>query len=362
VKARPRVAHLVAALFDENIGIIGGGERYALELARHMAESTPTRLVTFGPSTETRTLGNLEINVVRRAWRVGGRETNSIGPGLLPQLKHADVIHCYNKNLVATRCAAAFGALFGKRVFITDLGGSSGGTINRLGRENWIHGRLHISRFSENLAGDTGSPASKVILGGVDASRFFPSLASPHTDRVLFVGRLLPHKGIDTLIAALPADMTLEIIGRPYDDEYYSELRTLASGKQVAFLTDVDDTNLLAAYQRSTCVVLPSVYRTMYGRTTRFPELLGQTLLEGMACAKPVICSAAGSMPEIVDDGVNGFVVAPGDVESLNQKLQWIRDHPEAARSMGMKGRERALTEFSWESVVDRCLSAYASR
>ena len=74
-------------------------------------------------------------------------------------------------------------------------------------------------------------------------------------------------------------------VGRPYDATYYRELRALATGKRVAFLTDIDDANLVAAYQRAACVVLPSVYTSIYGRTTRFPELLGQTLLEGMACA-----------------------------------------------------------------------------
>ncbi len=360
--AGPRVVHVVAALFDKDIGIIGGGERYALELATHMADKTPTRLVTFGPAAGKRTIRNLEVEIVRRTWCVGGRVTNPIGPGLFARLRDADVIHCYNKNLVSTRAAAAFGAMNKRCVFVTDLGGSYGGTINRLGRENWFHGRLHISQFSETLAGDAGSSTSEVILGGVDASRFAPAACSGDFDRVLFVGRLLPHKGIDTLIAALPSNMCLEIVGRPYDEAYYRELRALATGKRVAFLTDIDDANLVAAYQRAACVVLPSVYKTMYGRATRFPELLGQTLLEGMACAKPVICSAAGSMPEVVDDGMNGFVVPPGDVTSLNEKLRWIRDHPDEARSMGMKGRERALNKFSWDSVVDRCLNAYASR
>jgi glycosyltransferase involved in cell wall biosynthesis len=155
--------------------------------------------------------------------------------------------------------------------------------------------------------------------------------------------------------------MCLEVVGRPYDKEYYRELRALATGKRVAFLTDIDDANLVSAYQRAACVVLPSVYTSMYGRTTRFPELLGQTLLEGMACGKPVICSSAGSMPEVVENGVCGFVVPSGNVESLNEKLQWIRDHPERAQSMGIAGRERALTAFSWNCVVDRCLTAYAS-
>jgi type III pantothenate kinase len=89
------------------------------------------------------------------------------------------------------------------------------------------------------------------------------------------------------------------------------------------------------------------------------PELLGQTLLEGMACGAPVICTAVGGMPEVVEDGVTGFVIAPGDVAGLREKLVALVGDDDAARRMGVAGHDRVRRLFSWDEVVARCLRAY---
>ena len=144
-------------------------------------------------------------------------------------------------------------------------------------------------------------------------SKFSPCEQVRKDGSVLFVGRLLPHKGIDDLIKAVPSDMPLEIIGRPTEPRYFDDLRALAEGKRVMFRTACSDEQMIEAYRRATCVVLPSVYQTMYGEKTSVPELLGQTLLEGMACGTPAICTDVASMPEVVEDRVTGFVVPPND-------------------------------------------------
>src|SRR5262249_14619684 len=110
---------------------------------------------------------------------------------------------------------------------------------------------------------------------------------------------------------------------------------------------------------RALCIVLPSTYRTLYGHESRVPELLGQTLLEGMACATPAICTDVASMPEIVEDGVSGFVVPPNDPATLGQRLRWLRDHPHEAEAMGQAARRRVLEKFTWPAVVRRCLKLY---
>jgi len=98
----------------------------------------------------------------------------------------------------------------------------------------------------------------------------------------------------------------------------------------------------------------------MYGAQTKVPELLGQTLLEGMACATPVICTNVASMPEIVNDGLTGFVVPPNDVATLRQRLTWLFEHPREASVMGERARRRVLEKFTWPMVVRRCLEIYA--
>jgi starch synthase len=99
----------------------------------------------------------------------------------------------------------------------------------------------------------------------------------------------------------------------------------------------------------------------MYGDETRIPELLGQTLLEGMACGIPTICTDVASMPEIVEDRVSGFVVPPNNPAALGQAVQWLVDHPAEAIEMGRAAHARVLEKFTWPTVVERCLDAYES-
>jgi hypothetical protein len=68
------------------------------------------------------------------------------------------------------------------------------------------------------------------------------------------------------------------------------------------------------------------------------------------------------SLPEVVVDGVTGFVVPPNDSVALRVKIRWLHDHPEAARRMGDAARQRVLDVFTWDRVVDRCLDAYGAR
>jgi glycosyltransferase involved in cell wall biosynthesis len=171
----------------------------------------------------------------------------------------------------------------------------------------------------------------------------------------------MPHKGINDLIKGLPPGLTLDLIGKAYDQRFVADLQQMAEGKPVRFRHDCGDKELIEAYRGALCVVLPSVYRTMYGEESNVPELLGQTLLEGMACGAPAICTNVASMPEVVEDGVTGFVVPPNDPEALGGKLTWLREHPEEARRMGERSRARILKLFTWPDVVRRCLQIYHS-
>ena len=97
----------------------------------------------------------------------------------------------------------------------------------------------------------------------------------------------------------------------------------------------------------------------MYGQRSNVPELLGQTLLEGMACGLPAICTNVASMPEVVEDGRTGFVVPPNDPHTLGERLRWLRDNPARAKQMGAAARQRMLEKFTWSAVVQRCLEIY---
>ncbi len=155
----------------------------------------------------------------------------------------------------------------------------------------------------------------------MDTSRFAPAPGTPRDGGVLYVGRILPHKGIDGVIRGLPEGVSLRIVGPPHHPGYLADLKRLAEGKPVTFHHDLNDGALIEEYRRALCVVLPSVYDDMYGHHSDVPELLGQTLLEGMACGAPGLCTDVASMPEIVTHGQTGFVVPPGNTDAMRDAI-----------------------------------------
>ncbi|HUA36458.1 MAG TPA: glycosyltransferase family 4 protein [Candidatus Binataceae bacterium] len=359
--ALARVLHVVPALFSANDGVVGGAERYAFELARHMADEVPTRLVTFGDEAREDRVGNLHYRVIGNSWYVRGERQNPFSTALIGELRAADVVHCHQQHIVASSVAALFCRMSGRRAFVTDEGGGGFDVSAFISTDRWFTAHLHLSNFARARFGHADKPWAQVILGGVDTVKFAPDDSIRRDVRALFVGRILPHKGVADLIEAVEPPLGLEIIGRAYDRSFVAALRTRAEGKEVTFRHDVSDSELVEAYRRALCVVLPSVYRAADGGETPVPELLGQTLLEGMACGAPAICTAVASMTEIVEDGVNGFVVPPNNPQALRERIIFLREHPETARAMGLAARQRVLEKFTWPRVVKRCLEIYAA-
>jgi glycosyltransferase involved in cell wall biosynthesis len=358
---RPRVVHIVPSFFRKEAGVLGGAERYALELARAMADRVPTALYSFGPAAERYTIGRLDVRIFRTLLHVRSRGGNPLAPAMLARLGRFDVIHCHQRSMVFSSLSAAVGRLLGRRVCVSDLGGGAWDLSAYLPTDRWYHRHLHISEYSRRLSGRTEDPRHAVILGGVDTAKFAPDPSVPRGDGVLFVGRLLPHTGVIDLVEAVAADTPLELIGQPYDARYVADLKAAAAGKRVIFRHDCDDAALVDAYRRAAVVVLPSVYDDRYGGRTRVPELLGQTLLEGMACGAPAVCTDVASMPEVVEHRVTGFIVPRNNPAALGDRIGWLRAHPGEARRMGEAARRRVCAQFTWDRVVDRCLDAYHS-
>lgn len=360
-RSSPRVLHIVPALFGADDGIFGGAERYAFELARFMAAEVPTTLVTFGERERCETVDGLNLRVIGDPWYVRKQRTNPISLSLVSEVRKANVVHCHQQHILASSLAALICKLSQRRVFVSDLGGGGWDVSAYVSTDRWYDGHLHLSEYSRHVFQQAGKPWSHVVFGGVDTEKFSPDPNRARAGNVLFVGRLLPHKGVNDLVTALPADMSLELVGRASDTRFLEDLKTMARGKQISFRHHCDDAMLVEAYRNALCVVLPSVYKNMYGDETRVPELLGQTLLEAMACGTPAICTDVASMPEVVDDGVTGFVVPARDPQALSARLLWLRDHPAEAIAMGQAARQRVLEKFTWPKVVQRCLKIYAS-
>jgi glycosyltransferase involved in cell wall biosynthesis len=351
---------VVPALFSPNGGVVGGAERYALELARYIAKEAPTTLVTFGDNERTESVDDLTIHVIGNPYYVKGQRGNPLAVRkLLGLLRKGDIVHCHQQHVVTSSLAALFCRITGRRVFVSDLGGGGWDVSAYVSTDAWFHGHLHISEYSRKIFGHAQSPRAHVILGGVDVEKFSPDEQVQKKGTILFVGRLLPHKGVNDLINAVTPEMNLEIVGHPYQQQFFEDLQQLAVGKNVSFRQDFDDRALIAAYRAARCVVLPSVYQSIYGQTTNVPELLGQALLEGMACGIPAICTEVASMPEIVEDGISGFIVPPNNPEVLRERLVWLGEHSREASEMGIAARRRVLDRFTWPLVVQRCMQAY---
>jgi glycosyltransferase involved in cell wall biosynthesis len=90
-----------------------------------------------------------------------------------------------------------------------------------------------------------------------------------------------------------------------------------------------------------------------------WPEPFGMVAIEAMMQGVPVVASAHGGLPEIVDHGVTGFLVPPGDSNQLAQALLRILRHRETAESMGAASYARAFDKFSIEACCDRFVSYY---
>ncbi|QEG27299.1 D-inositol 3-phosphate glycosyltransferase [Gemmata obscuriglobus] len=359
--SHPRVVHVTPALFGEG-GVFGGAERYSLELARHMAKVVPTALVAFGDEPRRFTTPEgLRVRVLGPAWRVRGQAFNRFHSGVVRAVAGADVVHCHQPRMLASEVCALLARATGRRAFASDLGAGGWGFSSRLNTDGWFHGHLHISEYSRQVAGHVGRPGAGVIYGGVNTDLFAPDSSVPREPLVVFVGRLMPHKGVDVLIDALPGGMDLELIGRPYHERFFADLKRLAAGKRVTFRPDCGDDDIVRAYRRAACVVLPSLYRDCYGNESKVPELLGQTLIEGMACGAPGICTAVASLPEVVTDGETGFVVPPNDPSALRARLEFLRDNATAVGELGRAARTRVLNHFTWGGTVMRCLEAYAA-
>jgi spore coat protein SA len=121
----------------------------------------------------------------------------------------------------------------------------------------------------------------------------------------------------------------------------------------------VPDGELPALYRSAAVLVLPSVERTCYGRRVEISELLGLSVLEAMASGLPVIATRVGGVPEIVADGETGFLVEPGNVDELHNRLALLLGDPALAAQMGHRARGVVVERFTWQHCAERCLAAY---
>ncbi|MBA2327820.1 MAG: glycosyltransferase family 4 protein [Actinobacteria bacterium] len=356
-----RVTHVAPTVFGSD-GIFGGGERYPLELARALAREVRCRLVTFGAAHRSREQDGLEVVVLRARRFARGHPAQPVGAGLVRALRDADVVHAHQLHSRTTTLALAAASIRPQRRVVTDhgllptRGRSATGLVDRF---------LAVSQYSADLL-DLPADRTRVIFGGADPARFRPD-PSESRSGVLFLGRLTPHKGVDRLIQALPAGAALTVAGAGGHDPalpergYVDRLHELAAASpaRVTFTGPVAETDLPALMRRAAVLALPSVDVTCYGRHVAISELLGLSVLEAMASGTPVVASKIGGVPEVVSDGHTGFLVPPGDVAALSDRLTTLLADRSLRERMGREARALVSERFTWESCARRCLDTY---
>jgi alpha-maltose-1-phosphate synthase len=357
-----RVVHVAPTPFGP-AGIFGGGERYPLELGRALAHHVDCELVSFGREARSWTdSAGLQIRILRSLTFLGSHPAHPLALGLGLALSEADIVHTHQLRSAPSRMAALHARIRRIPTAVTDHGLIGG---NWAGLLPWLFDRfLTVSAYS---ARQLAAPASRtrVVYGGADPARFWPD---PEGRRrgVLFVGRLTPHKGVDRLIEALPDGAELRVVGSgghdpdPPERDYPQLLRSLAARRRVEFLGAVADADLPALYRGARVLALPSVDVTRYGREISVSELLGLSCIEAMASGTPVVASSIGGLPEVVEHGVTGFLVEPGNIAELQERLAQVLGGRRLAERLGRNARERFLERFTWEACAERCLSAYS--
>jgi len=184
------------------------------------------------------------------------------------------------------------------------------------------------------------------------------SAAGPFT--VLFVGRLVERKGVTHLVDAasqlLPSvDVRLVIVGDgPERARIEARIREQGLDGRAAVRGRVSEAELQVAYAAADAFVLPAVVDRR-GDT----EGLGVVLLEAMNYRVPVIASAIGGITDVVEDGVSGLLVPPGDAGALARALERLAKAPDQAARLGDAGYRRLHERFSWEAITRRWVEVY---
>ncbi|MHC1784013.1 MAG: glycosyltransferase [Anaerolineaceae bacterium] len=214
------------------------------------------------------------------------------------------------------------------------------------------------------------------IPPGVDVSRFYPISPDeakaaveipPCKHMLLYVGRIEPLKGLETLIRAISNlkdsgaldqfPFCLTIIGGDPDaapELISSEMARVKNLSQelglsdlVIFLGKQDQDQLPYYYSAADIVIVPSHY-----------ESFGMVALESMACGTPVVASQVGGLGFLVQDGITGFVVPDGEPDALSERLYRLICHPELRNQMGAQAHEFAQS-YSWQRIASQMINLY---
>jgi glycosyltransferase involved in cell wall biosynthesis len=338
-------AHLLTLLpglrergWDARFCLLHEGEPGAWDFAERLAATgVPVQEVRLGRDVDPRAFTRL-VSVVR-----------GVAPGLL----HTHLVHADAYGLPAGKLARVPVLATTKHGFNTFRDSRAFALGDRtLGRLADLHIAISAG-LADYLAETEGFDRSafEIVHYGIAAGSAPPP--PPAEPALVCVGRLVPIKGHATLLDAVAEarrtvpDLRLELAGAgPLRGELETQARRLELGDSVRFAGRVAP--VAPAYERAAVVVVPSL-----------GEGFGMVALEAAERGRVVIASNVGGLPEIVEDGRTGVLVAPSDVNALARAIVELARDPERVAAMGRAARERALAEFSLERCADRVDALY---
>src|SRR5215216_563322 len=232
-----------------------------------------------------------------------------------------------------------------------------GGQIERWGEHSAEAVLVITPRLCRLLVSDSvDENRLHVIPPGVTPSLFEGPFEDPFSGvgkpRVLFVGRLAPQKGVGTLVAAAgllkhPSAQVILVGDGPERKALQREAKRIGVGDRVRFEGFVAHERLPAVLAHAYLLVLPSIY-----------EELGTVLLEAMQVGLPIVASKTGGIPDVIEDGVNGMLVPPGDPEALVRAIDLLLANRDLACRPSEGAQERGK-DYDWEVLAERVLAVY---
>lgn len=205
-----------------------------------------------------------------------------------------------------------------------------------------------VSRFVQRQVAQTyGKHDTELVFDGIDTDTFVPSKGFERSDgglpasdgriRLLFIGNNTRRKGFDLLpkiMDLLPNDYVLYYNGGfQKSDQQPPHPRMINIGRP-------NLSELVAAYQSCDILLFPSRL-----------EGFGMAAAEAMACGRPVVTTNISALPEVVDDGLNGFLAERDDVKGYVERIKILGEDAELRRRFGEHGREKIVSTYSYNAL-----------
>jgi glycosyltransferase involved in cell wall biosynthesis len=215
-----------------------------------------------------------------------------------------------------------------------------------------------VSQYLRHDAERSGKaiPRAQVIHWGIDADLFPYKADTIHRPRrFLYVGQLVPHKGVETAIRAMrilheehgQQSATLDLVGGSTRPEYVRQLRAMVDtsdlGHAIRFRGGVPRARLPQIYHEHDILIFPSIWA----------EPFSIALLEAMSAGLPVVATATGGSPEILESDVNSLVFRAGDPESCARQAHRLVTNRELYQRIRGNARKTVEQKFGFSAMVD---------